>query len=80
MGGKRPDQYRIDPDEGRTTDYKFLPDSPGERRRDYQRFGNVMKPARRSQPVPPAAPEPDAERDRAEEMERQEQIREADSE
>jgi hypothetical protein len=30
MGGKRPDQHNISEDEGRTTDYKNLPNQPGD--------------------------------------------------
>ena len=30
MGGKRPDQHNISSNEGRTTDYKNLPDEPGD--------------------------------------------------
>ena len=30
MGGKRPDQHNISSNEGRTTDYKNMPDVPGD--------------------------------------------------
>ena len=38
MGGKRPDQYRIAPDETLATDYKTHPNEPNETVADDHRF------------------------------------------
>ncbi len=81
MGGKRPDQYRIDYDEAGTTDYKFYPDEPDETKRDYELYGRVMKgDVKAGQPVPSEAPAPDAEKDRLEEWERQRHVHEKEEE
>lgn len=77
MGGKRPDQYQIDYDEAGATDYKFYPDQPKDAKRGYEQYGRAMKGrAKTRQPIPPKAPAPGVEQDRAEEMERQDHIHE----
>lgn len=77
MGGKRPDQYRIDYDETGATDYKSYPDQPEDRRRDAKVYGQGMKGrARRRQPIPPRVPEPGVEEERRAEWERQHRIHE----
>lgn len=74
MGGKRPDQYQISPGEAGGTDYKWrrlaedglgghVPDKK-ERKRSAQGRGLI----------PPNVPNPEVERLRAEEMERQDHM------
>jgi hypothetical protein len=70
MAGKRPDQYRIDANEGRGTDHKFNPqnthgkggDMPELRVADKQRLTESQKGG---QPFMPDVPAPSAEAQRA---------------
>jgi hypothetical protein len=60
MGGKRPDQYRIDPAEAGASDYKFRPLGPKEAAVQDRIDSEVMEgSARRGQPLMPSVPDPD---------------------
>jgi hypothetical protein len=81
MGGKRPDQYRIDPRETQASDHKFRPLDKKGAEPDSELYGRVMKGSvRKKQPIPPETLEPDVARAREEEMERQEKVHETEEE
>lgn len=65
MGGKRPDQYRIDPGEAGATDYKFRRKTGKEGEIQDRLYGEVMKGrTEKGQPVPSDAPDPESRRKR----------------
>ena len=71
MGGKRPDQYRIDPGEAGATDYKFRRITKKEADVLDRPHGKVMKGrTAKGQPVPAGSPEPETRRARERKQER----------
>jgi hypothetical protein len=81
MGGKRPDQYRIDPRETQSSDHKTRPIDKKGAEPDTKLYGRVMKgTVKKQQPIPPETLEPDVARSREEEMQRQDQVHETEEE
>jgi hypothetical protein len=69
MAGKRPDQYQIDPSEGRSTDHKFNPEQrhgrEGDRTRMRESDRARLDAGSQGQPFLPDVPSPSAEANRA---------------
>ena len=69
MAGKRPDQYQIDPREGRSTDHKFNPEEGRGGGGDHSRMRDGDKArlatGQDGQPFLPDVPAPSAEANRA---------------
>ncbi len=75
MGGKRPDQYRIAPEEGTRTDYKWTADADQVDLKNQDAAKSRAK-ARGRQRIPPKVPNPLVEQVRAAEQAREDHIHE----